>query len=246
MTCWPYPARIAHRGGGTLAPENTLAAIRHGASLGFKGVEFDVMLAGDGIPVLMHDETLERTTSGRGEVSRTPYAEMAALDAGAWKGERWRGERVPSFEAAGSLCRDLGIWANAEIKPAKGFERDTGAAAARMARSLWRGADEPCLLSSFRIEALEAAQEAAPELPRGWIVRELPPDWRATMKRLGCISLHCKHQLLTPQQAAEVRAEGYALVCWTVNDADAARRLIAWGVDGIITDALDVIGPDFR
>lgn len=246
MTRWPYPARIAHRGGGTLAPENTLAAIRHGAALDFRGVEFDVMLAGDGTPVLMHDETLERTTSGRGEVSRTPYAEMAALDAGAWKGERWRGERVPSFESAGSLCRELGIWANAEIKPAKGFERETGAAAARMAESLWRGAGEPCLLSSFRIEALEAAQAAAPGLPRGWIVRELPQDWHATMQRLGCISLHCKHQLLTEAQAASVRAAGYALVCWTVNDADAARRLLAWGVDGIITDALDVIGPDFR
>jgi len=242
---WPYPARIAHRGGGTFAPENTLAAIRLGASLGFRGVEFDVMLAGDGVPVLIHDELLERTTSGSGEVARTPYAELAALDAGAWKGERWRGECVPSFEAAGGLCRELGVWANVEIKPARGFERVTGAAAARMADELWRGAGEPCLLSSFRAEALEAAQDAAPQLPRGWIVRELPEDWRSTMRRLGCISLHCKHQLLTPEQAAEVRAEGYALVCWTVNDADAARRLLAWGVDALITDALDVIGPDF-
>jgi len=242
---WPGPRVLAHRGGGTLAPENTLAAIRHGASLGFRGAEFDVMLAGDGTLVLIHDETLSRTTSGSGDVARTPYADLRKLDAGSWLGERWKGERLPTFEEAGRLCRELGIWANVEIKPAKGFERATGAAAALMARGLWQGADQPCLLSSFSVEALEAAQAAAPELPRGWIVRAVPDDWRDTTLRLGCVSIHCKHQPLTADRVAEVRGEGYAMLCWTVNDPDAARRLLSWGVDGIITDMLDVIGPEF-
>jgi glycerophosphoryl diester phosphodiesterase len=242
---WPHPRIVAHRGGGALAPENTLGAIRHGASLGFRAVEFDVMLAGDGTPVLMHDETLARTTNGAGEVPRTPYAELRRLDAGAWMGERWRGERVPSFVEAGRLCRELGLWANVEIKPAKGYERATGEAAALMARDIWQGAERPCLLSSFSVEALEAAQAAAPELPRGWIVRPVPEDWRRTLGRLGCVSLHCKHQLLEGAQADAVRAAGYALLCWTVNDPAAARKLLGWGAEGIITDALDVIGPDF-
>ena len=108
---WPYPRIVAHRGGGTLAPENTLAAIRLGAEMGFRGVEFDVMLAGDGTPVLIHDETLERTTGVKGEVARTSWAELAQLDAGSWKGEKWRGERIPSFEQAGRLCRELGLCA---------------------------------------------------------------------------------------------------------------------------------------
>ena len=155
---WPYPRVIAHRGGGTLAPENTLGAIRHGASLGFRGVEFDVMLTGDSTPVLIHDETLERTTDGRGEVARLPYGAIEKFDAGRWLAERWRGERVPMFGEAARLCRELGLWANVEIKPAKGFEAQTGRAVAQMALDLWRGAALAPLLSSFAPEALRSGQ----------------------------------------------------------------------------------------
>src|SRR6266568_1778923 len=90
---WPYPRVVAHRGGGALAPENTLAGIRKAAATGFGGVEFDVMLSADKVPLLIHDETLERTTDGRGAVSAAPYAKLAGLDAGAWKLalELWRG-----------------------------------------------------------------------------------------------------------------------------------------------------------
>src|SRR3990172_9992421 len=159
---WPYPRIVAHRGGGGLAPENTLAAIRLGASLGFRGVEFDLMLSGDGTPVLIHDETLERTTGAKGEVARTPYAELAKLDAGAWRGERWRGERIPTFRDAGKLCRTLGVWANVEIKPAKGDRKATGASAGRMARELWKGAALAPLPSSFFLPAPPAAPPPPP------------------------------------------------------------------------------------
>src|SRR3974390_1875679 len=108
---WPHPRIIGHRGGGTLAPENTLAGIRKAAESGIRGVEFDVMLTSDRVPVLMHDETLERTTSGRGSVSAPPYTELASLDAGAWFGPESRNEPVPSFERAGRLCVELGLWA---------------------------------------------------------------------------------------------------------------------------------------
>ena len=133
---WPYPRVLAHRGGGKLAPENTLAAIRFGASLGFKGVEFDVMLAGDGTPVLIHDQTLARTAGSVAHVATTPYREIAELDAGRWRGRKWRGERIPTFEQAARLCRDLGLWVNVDIKPAAGYERRTGEAVARLAREL--------------------------------------------------------------------------------------------------------------
>lgn len=242
---WAGPRVVAHRGGGSLAPENTLAALRLGASMGFRGVEFDVMLAGDGTPVLIHDETLGRTTNGSGDVARTPYAELARLDAGSWKNDRWRGERLPSFADAGRLCRSLGLWSNVEIKPARGHERETGAAVARMAAELWRDDPSACLLSSFSAVALEAARDEAPHLARGYIVRPVG-DRLDVLERLGCVSLHCKHPLLVEAQVREVRAAGHALLCWTVNNPEAARRLLGWGVDGIITDALDAIGPDFR
>lgn len=243
---WPYPRIVAHRGGGTLAPENTLGAIRLGAALGFKGVEFDVMLTGDGVPVLVHDRTLERTTSGKGSVAATAYAEIAKLDAGGWCGEQWRGERVPRFAEAAQLCRELGLWANVEIKPATGFEAQTGRSAAQLALELWRGGRLAPLLSSFSAEALAAARQAAPALPRGLIVKRIPEDWKTGMQALGCSALNCDYRELSAELAAEIHAAGYAVVCWTVNRPAEARTLFHWGVDCIVTDRLDLIGPDFR
>jgi len=236
---WPYPKVVAHRGGGALAPENTLGAIRRGASLGFKGVEFDVMLTADQVPVLIHDETTDRTTGVKSRVSLTPYAKIEKLDAG-------EGEKIPRFEEAVALCRKLGIWANVEIKPAGGHERATGKAVAGLARELWRGAPLPPVLSSFSIVALEEAQKEAPELPRGYLVDALPADWQATAARLQCAAIHCNHKKLSEQDAKAVRVAGYSLLCWTVNDADTARKLLGWGVDCLVTDALTVVVPDLE
>jgi len=245
MSHWPYPRIVAHRGGGTLAPENTLGAIRLGAEMGFKGVEFDVMLAGDGTPVLIHDETLRRTTGAHGYVAQTPYAELQRLDAGAWRGARWRGEKIPRFEDAVRLCRHLGLWANVEIKPGRGYERRTGEAVARMAAELWRGAALPPVLSSFSPVALAAAREAAPELPRGLLLGRLPPYWREMLRDLQCVALHANFRTLRQRVVQEAHAAGCAVLAWTVNDRRAARKLLGWGVDCLVSDRLDRIGPDF-
>jgi glycerophosphoryl diester phosphodiesterase len=236
---WPYPRIVAHRGGGALAPENTLGAIRLGAAMGFKGVEFDVMLTADAVPIIIHDETLERTTNGRGSVPGMSYADLVSLDAG-------KGERIPTFEEAARLCRELGLWANVEIKPARGHERATGDVVARMTRELWKGAPIMPLLSSFSPEALAAAQEAAPELPRGGLCDKLPDGWRSILKQLGCISVHCNYQALTAELAREIHGAGYGILLWTVNEPAIARQMLAFGADCLVTDALDRIGPDFR
>ena len=207
--------------------------------MGFKGVEFDVMLAGDATPVIIHDETVDRTTDGRGEVSKMTYAVLSSF-------KNKNNERIPKYEEAVALCRTLGLWANVEIKPAKGQERATGEAVARMTRELWRGVPLAPLLSSFSIEALEAAQSAAPELPRGYLVDKVPPDWRQTMQRLGCVALHCNYKALTAELAQEIHGAGYAILLWTVNEPADARRLQAIGADCLVTDALDRIGPDFQ
>ena len=246
MKPWPYPHIIAHRGGGTLAPENTLAGMRKAKELGFAGVEFDVMLAADAIPILMHDETLARTTSGSGAIAATAYRDMLKLDAGSWFSREHAGEPVPSFERAGRLCVELGLWANIEIKPAKGHEAQTGEAAALLARELWHDAAVPPLLSSFQPAALAAARAAAAELPRGALTKSIPPDWEQWMQKLGCVSLHCDYRLLQPREARKVREAGYWLLCYTVNDPEIVRVLFDWGVDAVVTDRLDLIPPDFR
>jgi len=236
---------VGHRGGGALAPENTLAGIRKAAAMGFRGVEFDVMLSADKVPLLIHDETLDRTTSGQGRVSATPYARLASLDAGAWFGPEYRGERVPSFEQAGKLCAEFGLWANVEIKPAKGFERETAAVAAKLALELWRGVSPVPLLSSFERISLETARAVAPQLDRGYLTDRIEPGWDKAARALGCVSVHCNCKFLTEAQADEVRSAGYWLLCYTVNEPEAARRLFSWGIDAIFTDRLDLIPPDF-
>ncbi len=161
---WPYPRILAHRGGGTLAPENTLGAIRLGAQMGFQGVEFDVMLAGDGTPVLMHDETLERTTNGRGRVAQLSHAQIARASTRA-RASASRASRRPRACAASSACGPT-----SRSSPRAGYERRTGDAVARMAAEHWRGAPLQPVLSSFSPVALLAARQAEPQLPRGLLV----------------------------------------------------------------------------
>lgn len=240
---WPYPRLIGHRGGGTLAPENTLAGLRLAQRYGYVGVEFDVMLSGDGTPVLIHDDTLERTTDGRGAVAECGDAELARLDAGSWHSPAYAGEPLPTFAQAGELCRALGLWANVEIKPAPGHEAETGRRTALLARQLWQGAALAPLLSSFSPVALAAAAQAVPDLPRGLLYRRVPDTWHADVLRLGCFSMHCNFRHLTARLVREAARYGVPLVCYTVNDPDQARRLLDLGVAAVITDRLDLLPP---
>ncbi len=229
----PLPRWIAHRGGGSLAPENTLAGIRVAARLGFKAVEFDVMLSGDGTPVLIHDETLERTTNGTGRVCDTPDWLLFALDAG-------QGERIPRFAEAAALCRDLGLLANVEIKPAAGHELATAAVVARQTADLWRGAAVQPLLSSFSLAALAVARDVAPEISRGVLFEAPPRDWLAEVQRLQAISLHCAADLVGDEVLAEAQAHDIPVLCYTVNAPEQARILFARGVSGVFTDRFDL------
>jgi glycerophosphoryl diester phosphodiesterase len=211
--------------------------------MGFRGVEFDVMLAGDATPVLIHDETVDRTTDGRGHVAKLTYQELLKVNI---KGSKDKQEKIPTFEQTVRLCRELGVWANVEIKPALGHERRTGEAVARASAEYWRGAPLKPVLSSFSTVSLAAAAAAAPELPRGLLVGRIPKHWRELMRDLGCVALHCNYRALTAKLAHEVHDAGYAILCWTVNDRRSAKKLVHWGVDCLVTDRLDRIGPDFR
>jgi glycerophosphoryl diester phosphodiesterase len=242
---WPYPRTLAHRGGGTLAPENTLAGLRCGIAYGYRAVEFDVMLASDGIPVVVHDPELGRTVAGRGNINDYTTAQLGKMDAGAWFSQDFAGEGVPSFEAVVAYCKAQGIWMNIEIKPAPGFDALTGEVVARATRGYFAAeiaaGDLLPLLSSFSIAALQAARLAAPELARGWLVDEIPDDWVRQAKELGVVALHCNHKRLTPSLAQAVKDEGLGLFCYTVNTPERASELLAWGVDGFCTDRIDLI-----
>lgn len=227
------PRWFAHRGGGSLAPENTLAGIRLADRLGYQAVEFDVMLSGDGSPFLMHDETLERTTNGHGRVCQTPDAVLDALDAG-------DGEPPPSFAAAAQLCRARRLLANVEIKPSRGFEILTAEVVVRQAQRLWQGDRLPPLLSSFSLDALEMARDLAPDLPRAVLFEALPADWLSIVQRLGAFSVHCDAELLDENAVRDVVDRGIPLLCYTVNTPEMAKKLFSLGVSGLFTDRLDI------
>ena len=188
LPAWPYPRAIAHRGAGKLAPENTLAAFRHGAPFGYRMFEFDVKLSGDGVAVLLHDATLNRTTNGHGRLDALTLGQIAQLDAGSWHSPAYAGEPVPTLAAIARYLRANGYLANIEIKPVPGAEWRTGAAVALDARTLWADADVPPLLSSFSEEALAAARDAAPELPRALLLDKLPGDWLDRLRALDCVA----------------------------------------------------------
>jgi glycerophosphoryl diester phosphodiesterase len=242
---WPYPRIIAHRGGGLLAPENTLAALRYAANLGFAGVEFDVKLTADDVPVLFHDDTLERTTDGSGLVADTRFDIITQFDAGGWFANEYAGEPVPAFAAASALCKEAGVWANVEIKPCPGREHATGRIVARMAKLLWSGAPLPPLLASFSADALDAAMAEAPGLPRALLCNTIPADWEQTLDRLQCIALHVAFDQLTKEAVTAVQATERGVLAYTVNDSVDALRLIEMGVDALITDQIDHITPYF-
>lgn len=254
---WPWPRVLAHRGAGTLAPENTLAALRVGHERGFRAVEFDAMVPLDDVPVLMHDATLERTTGAAGAVTARRADELARLDAGAWHSGAFAREPVPLLRQALDYCRARSIWVNVEIKPSPGHEVRTGAvvaqAIARVYADLLRpGGDDAArldprvpLLSSFAEEAIVAARGAACDLPRALLVDAVPADWRDRVERLGAVCLNADQKSLSADIARAVKSAGYWLFCYTVNEPERARELLAWGVDAFCTDRIDLIGPNF-
>jgi glycerophosphoryl diester phosphodiesterase len=248
---WPYPRVLAHRGGGILAPENTLAGLRCGLAHGFRAIEYDVMLARDGVPVVMHDPFLGRTVAGSGNVFDYDAGELAAMDAGGWFGRQFDGEPVPLFADFARFCKDSGVWMNIEIKPAPGFDIETGGAVARLASEMFAPeiaagdlARVP-LLSSFSELALASAHEVAPQVPRACLMSELPPDWERRARAVEAVAIHVNHKHLTAELARSVKEAGFGLFCYTVNEPARARELLAWGVDAFCTDRIDLIGPDF-
>jgi glycerophosphoryl diester phosphodiesterase len=245
---WPYPRWIAHRGAGKLAPENTLAAFRLGASHGYRMFECDVKLSSDGVPFLLHDSTLQRTTNAKAQwgaglsavAGDYPWSALSQLDAGNWHSRGFAGEPIPTLAAIARFCIANGYFLNVEIKPTPGTERRTGEVVAEHAALLWKDAAVPPLLTSFDPEALQGAQATAPALPRGLLLDTLWKGWLETALALDCQAIVCNHALWDTSSVTQAKSAGFRTMSYTVNDEWAAQRLIALGTDGIITDRVDL------
>jgi len=235
------PPLVAHRGASARAPENTLAAFREAARCGCRWVEFDVKLSRDGVPFVIHDDRLERTTDGRGRVRDLDADALARLDAGSWFDPRFSGERIPTLAETLALLLELDLSANIEIKPCEGREEETAEVVAAEVHRLWP-ADRPLpLFSSFSRTALETARRVAPEIPRG-LLREAPgADWAAEMQALGCLTLHLDHKQLAPGHLRRLAQAGVPVLLYTVNDPARARALLEAGAAAVFTDVPDLV-----
>lgn len=221
------PQVIGHRGAMAYAPENTLAGFREARRRGASWVEIDVKLTADGVAILMHDPSLKRTTGIDRLVAQTPRAELPA--------------DVPTFEQAIACFLELGLGCNVEIKPCEGREAETARATVETLRRCWPAALPVPLLSSFKDASLQSALQAAPEYPRALLIGEIKDDWLSRARAVSAAGINTDGNRLTAPRAVDIRAAGYALSVYTINDPDVARALVGMGSDCIITDAPDVI-----
>lgn len=236
------PKVIGHRGAKAYAPENTVASIETAASLGVEWVELDVKLTRDGIPIIFHDEELDRTTNGTGLVAHTNYEDLRDLDAGSWFGDSFGSVRIPTLEEAVDIILKRGLGLNLEIKPCPGREKETAEVALDYLSQYWDDLDK-ILISSFQHVSLEAAMDLAPDYARGLLIGadEMPPNWKEVADYLNVSTINIGANMVTQQVVDDVMDIELPLLVYTVNDPMQARQLQRLGVDGFFSDCPDVI-----
>lgn len=235
------PKIIGHRGAAGYAPENTLESIHTAADMGVEWVELDVKITKDGIPVIFHDDTLERTTNGSGPIAETTYEDLKQLEAGSWFADGFSGIKVPTLEEAIDVLieRDLGL--NLEIKPSPGLERETAEIALDLLSTIWDN-HHNLLISSFQHVSLEVAMNMAQDWARGFLLpEEWPENWAELAEYLQISTINLDGNTV-PRDYVEAAIElSKPVLAYTINDPIRARELQKWGIDGLFSDVPDVI-----
>jgi glycerophosphoryl diester phosphodiesterase len=232
---------IAHRGASTAAPANTLSAFEKAVELGADGIELDVHLSADGVPVVIHDWTVDATTDGTGRVADLSLAALKELDAGSRFGPAFAGERIPTLEEVfAAVGRPLLV--NVELKVPSGRDRGLEEAVAALVER--HGLASRAFVSSFDPHALRRMRRVAPHLPLGFLYSPTPSSC-LTRARAGLMrdlrpeAMNPYWMLVRRGTVRRAHARGRRIVPWTVDDEAAMRRLAGWGVDGIITNRPD-------
>lgn len=233
------PPVIAHRGASHLAPENTMAAFIKAAQLGAKWVEFDVMLAASGEAIIFHDETLSRTTNGKGMVAESTFTKLSTLDAGGWFAPQYSGERIPLLKDVLQFLKEMNMAAVVEIKPLVGEEEQTVLRTLEAVDALFKERDSSILFSSFSLPSLKYLRQRSHHCQIGLLLDEWEPGWEQKCLNLKCVSVHVNEAILTQEKANKIKEMGMKLCAYTVNDLSRASELYAIGVDALFTDVPD-------
>lgn len=225
---------IGHRGLAGNAPENTLAGINLAAEQGIKWVEVDVTLLDNGAIVLFHDRRLNRTTNKKGRLQSLIYSELKTIDAGSWFSDQFSGEKIPQFEEAVKLIKELGLGLNLELKT-------NGCSKSRLVETVLKTITDikfpkdSLLVSSFNHKTLVCFSDHT-NIQIGYLFKRLPANWYKKALRVKAVTIHLNSKRTSKRQISLVKSEGYELYCYTVNSLAVAKQLIACGVDGVFSD----------
>ena len=226
---------IAHRGASSYAPENTFAAFDLAIRMGVSHLELDVHSTVDDHVVVIHDDTLDRTTTGSGPVASHSLAALATIDAGSWFDERFSGERIPRF--ADVLERYQGrTHIHTEIK---GQSAHLAERTVDLVRS--HGMVDQVTITSFKRTRLEETRAYAPELPTGWLVAEASDTVIAQAHALGLTQLCTKADTVTSPLVRRLHAEGFVVRAWGVENETLMRRVVQAGADGMTVNFPDTL-----
>jgi glycerophosphoryl diester phosphodiesterase len=233
----PAPHEVqAHRGASAIAPENTIAAFRAAAEAGAKWVELDVALSADGQLIVIHDDSVDRTSSGSGSLGALTQSEIAALDAGSWFSQDYQDERIPTLAETIAALGELGLSANVEIKQHKhhkSLDQLVGAVQADIAK---RSGGTEIMISSFDPEALKAMHSLEPELEMAMLWGRPPEDWAEQLAAIPARTIHMHFKALSIGMLEETTRRGIKVRAWTCN---APMQLVSFwdaGLTGVITD----------
>jgi glycerophosphoryl diester phosphodiesterase len=235
------PPVIAHRGASGYAPENTLAAFAQAKALGANWVEFDVMLTKDDEVIVIHDDTLERTSNGKGHVADFSYSELKKLDAGSWFQPKFSHEKIPNLRAVIELLNANQLNANIEIKTQIGKENLLVEKVIEQVDRHWQKNLPAPLFSSFSLPTLEIVRKISPHAALGFLMDEWINDWESICDRLNCVSVNVNHAILDAEKIHAIKATQRLLVPYTVNQVERAKELFALGVDAVFSDFPDKI-----
>lgn len=222
---------IGHRGAADVRPENTLCAFEYAAQAGLNWIEFDIQLTSDKQWVVLHDETLERTSNGQGALQDYSLAEVRKLDAGSWFSPQYAGQQIPTLTEVLDLALKLNLTCNIELKsPTVEY------ALAFTQFVQQRTALPPILLSSFDHNCVAQLQEYLPAMPRAYVIEQFDDSTLAAAQALAAYSVHCCVNKITAAEIALLREHGFAVLLYTINDAAVAAEWLQQGIYAIFTD----------
>lgn len=235
------PPVFAHRGASRYAPENTFAAFKKAKELGIQWLEFDVMLSSDNKLVVIHDDTLERTTNFQGYVNSFTYEKLNSFDAGSWFNPQFNQEKIPLLSDVLDWMLHENMSANIEIKALPSKEALTAEIFIELLKHYGSFVKTRLLISSFSLDILYQFKKLNLSYPMGFLMDEWDPHWEKICDELNCSSVNPNQEILTSANVELIKATGRSVFTYTVNEYERAKELFSWGVDAVFSDCPDKI-----